>query len=157
MHRAARVGAAGHGGQILLTEATHALVGDADLIDLGIHELKESLEIAEELEAPLVVVCALEASAAVARMDGDDDRALEFLARADEVGRGGMVPLSYVVTVARALGELTAARGDHATGREYLERSLSTARQVGDAWGVARSEAAIERWGSETLTEIDPE
>jgi predicted ATPase len=110
---------------------------------------RESLEIAEELDAPLLVVCALEASAAAARVDGDDDRAVELLIRADEIGRGGMVPLTYVATVARALGELTATRGDRDAGRAHLDRSLSTARQVGDTWGVARSQAAIERWDEE--------
>jgi predicted ATPase len=107
---------------------------------------RESLEIAEELDAPLLVVCALEASAAAARMDGDDEHALELLTRADELGRGGMVPLSYVATVARALGELAVARGDRATAREHLDRSLSVARRVGDTWGVARSASALDDW-----------
>jgi predicted ATPase len=41
VHRAARVGAAGHGGQILVTEATRALVDADDLTDLGAHRLKD--------------------------------------------------------------------------------------------------------------------
>ena len=41
VHRAARIGAAGHGGQILLSEATRALVADADVRDLGRHGLKD--------------------------------------------------------------------------------------------------------------------
>ncbi|MEP6476399.1 MAG: tetratricopeptide repeat protein [Actinomycetota bacterium] len=41
VHRAARVAAAGHGGQIVLTEATRALVGSEGVRDLGIHRLKD--------------------------------------------------------------------------------------------------------------------
>lgn len=46
VHRAARIGAAGHGGQILLSETTHALVKnalprDVTLRDLGEHRLKD--------------------------------------------------------------------------------------------------------------------
>src|SRR5207249_7672702 len=45
VHRAARLGAAGHGGQVLLSEATHALVEqslpvDCRLRDFGEHRLK---------------------------------------------------------------------------------------------------------------------
>ena len=46
VHRAARICAAGHGGQILLSEAAHALIGtavpdDVRLLDLGEHRLKD--------------------------------------------------------------------------------------------------------------------
>jgi class 3 adenylate cyclase len=46
MHRAARIGAAGHGGQVLLSKATCELVRDAlpsncELQDLGEHRLKD--------------------------------------------------------------------------------------------------------------------
>lgn len=46
VHRAARIGAAGHGGQILLSEATHILIEEdlppgASLRDLGEHRLKD--------------------------------------------------------------------------------------------------------------------
>jgi predicted ATPase/class 3 adenylate cyclase len=46
VHRAARIAAAGHGGQVLLSEATraladHALPGDTHLRDLGQHRLKD--------------------------------------------------------------------------------------------------------------------
>ena len=40
VHKAARVMAAGHGGQVLLSQATVALVG-ADVRDLGLHRLKD--------------------------------------------------------------------------------------------------------------------
>jgi predicted ATPase/class 3 adenylate cyclase len=46
VHRAARISAAGHGGQVLISEATRALVGDklpdgVTLLDLGAHRLKD--------------------------------------------------------------------------------------------------------------------
>src|SRR5215204_263403 len=44
VHRAARVCAAGHGGQILLTESTRELLGELDLRDLGAHRLKDLAE-----------------------------------------------------------------------------------------------------------------
>ena len=45
LHRTARVMSAGHGGQVLVTERTRQLVGDAfDLRSLGEHRLKDLLE-----------------------------------------------------------------------------------------------------------------
>jgi predicted ATPase len=41
VHRAARIAAAGHGGQVLLSAATAGLVGSTDLTDLGLHRLKD--------------------------------------------------------------------------------------------------------------------
>jgi predicted ATPase len=41
VHRAARIGAAGHGGQVLVSAATVALIGSHGLIDLGEHRLKD--------------------------------------------------------------------------------------------------------------------
>jgi predicted ATPase/class 3 adenylate cyclase len=41
VHRAARIAAAGHGGQILASASTSALVGDEPLRDLGPHRLKD--------------------------------------------------------------------------------------------------------------------
>jgi predicted ATPase len=43
LHRAARIAASGHGGQIVLSGATRALVG-GDLIELGEHRLKDFAE-----------------------------------------------------------------------------------------------------------------
>ena len=53
VHRAARIGQAAHGGQVVLSAATRALAGDAlpagvDLIDLGHHRLRD-LDGGEEL------------------------------------------------------------------------------------------------------------
>jgi predicted ATPase len=41
VHRASRIAAAGHGGQILLSQSTHDLAGRNDLHDLGEHRLKD--------------------------------------------------------------------------------------------------------------------
>jgi predicted ATPase/class 3 adenylate cyclase len=41
VHRAARIAAAGHGGQILVSQSTRDLVGSDDLRDLGRHRLKD--------------------------------------------------------------------------------------------------------------------
>jgi predicted ATPase/class 3 adenylate cyclase len=41
VHRAARIAAAGHGGQILVSSSTAALVGGDSLLDLGEHRLKD--------------------------------------------------------------------------------------------------------------------
>ncbi len=41
VHRGARIGAAGHGGQVLVSAATAALLGTDSLCDLGLHRLKD--------------------------------------------------------------------------------------------------------------------
>ena len=41
LNRAARIMAAGHGGQILLAESTAGLLSGVDLLDLGTHELRD--------------------------------------------------------------------------------------------------------------------
>ena len=41
VHRAARISAAGHGGQVLVSQATRTLVEDAEFLDLGEHRLKD--------------------------------------------------------------------------------------------------------------------
>jgi class 3 adenylate cyclase len=41
VHKGARIAAAGHGGQVLVSAATAALVGGAQLHDLGMHRLKD--------------------------------------------------------------------------------------------------------------------
>ena len=44
VHRAARIMAAGHGGQVLVSETTAALLDGALLRDLGPHRLKDMLQ-----------------------------------------------------------------------------------------------------------------
>jgi hypothetical protein len=88
----------------------------------------ESLKIARELEGPLLVVCALDAMAAVARAEGDDEAAESHLAEPAEIeiGRSEIVPHSYLASVLRGLGELSAARGD-LTAAEASSTSRSRA------------------------------
>jgi predicted ATPase len=45
VHRAARIAAAGHGGQILISRSTRSLVDTGELLDLGMHKLKDVGEI----------------------------------------------------------------------------------------------------------------
>jgi Adenylate and Guanylate cyclase catalytic domain len=48
VHRAARIAACGHGGQVLVSASTAALVGSGGLRDLGVHRLKD-LSVPERL------------------------------------------------------------------------------------------------------------
>lgn len=42
VHRAARIAAAAHGGQVVISQTTRDLIdGDSDLRDLGVHRLKD--------------------------------------------------------------------------------------------------------------------
>jgi class 3 adenylate cyclase len=41
VHRAARIAAVGHGGQVLVSQSTRDLVGSDGLLDLGDHRLKD--------------------------------------------------------------------------------------------------------------------
>ncbi len=53
VHRAARIAAAGHGGQVVVSEATRVLAGDHAYLDLGSHRLKD-LEQPEHLYQLLI-------------------------------------------------------------------------------------------------------
>ena len=44
VHKTARIMAAGHGGQVLISETTKALVPEIDVVDLGKHRLKDLLQ-----------------------------------------------------------------------------------------------------------------
>ena len=105
----------------------------------------ESLRLAKEVEAPLLIVCALEASAGVALAEGDHDGAEALLLSAMEVASRGMVPSSYLATVRRRLGEVAFARGDTGSARNHLEASLSIAMEVGDTWGIDRTTEILAR------------
>jgi predicted ATPase/class 3 adenylate cyclase len=69
LNRAARVMAAGHGGQILLAESTRGLVRDLELVDLGQHRLRDlsdpvgiSQVVAPGLDADFLPLRTLDAS-----------------------------------------------------------------------------------------------
>jgi predicted ATPase/class 3 adenylate cyclase len=50
LHEAARVCSAGHGGQVLITGATHAAVPDCSVRDLGQHQLKDLAEMVQIMQ-----------------------------------------------------------------------------------------------------------
>lgn len=108
----------------------------------------ESLSFAREVQGPLLIVCALEASAAVAHAEGDDASAESQLVEAEMIGRDGPVPGSYLATALRAHGELLLARDDLMRARQLFDESFAIARQVGDAWSTARalSSLALVAW-----------
>jgi tetratricopeptide (TPR) repeat protein len=100
---------------------------------------EESLAVARTVEGPLLLVCALDAVAALARAGGDDDAARTLLTEAEDIARGAIVPDSYRSSVLRGLGELAATRGDLLDAELRFAASLALARQVGDSWAVART------------------
>ncbi|MEO8477226.1 MAG: hypothetical protein ABI572_09265 [Actinomycetota bacterium] len=73
---------------------------DAGNIDEACSHAEGSLRIAEDIEMPLLLVCAPKASAIVARKGADLDRAWQLLTRADDITESGMVPSSLGATVA---------------------------------------------------------
>jgi predicted ATPase len=103
---------------------------------------EESLKVARELQGPLLIVCALEALADVERGDGNSAAAWTLLSDAAESGRQAIVPDTYLASVLRGLGELALSAGDLDAAEAYLEESLTRARGVNDAWGVARTQAS---------------
>ena len=99
----------------------------------------ESLKIAREIEGPLLVVCALDALAAVDRVEGDAASARGRLLEAAELGRRAIVPDAYLSSVLRGLGELAVEAGELDAAGAYFEESFTRARGVDDVWGVART------------------
>jgi predicted ATPase len=113
-------------------------------VDLAQRHADEALALGREVGAPLLIVCALEARAAVARALGDTKQARELLVEAEGIGMAGSVPGSYVSEVLRALAVLDAENSDPESARRRLERSVELAQSVGDplAERDARSDMA---------------
>ena len=105
----------------------------------------EALTLAREVGAPLLIVCALEGRAAVARVDGDDPRARALLSEAEVVGAAGAVPGSYLSEVLRALGRLDGESGDLAAAERRLSQSVELARSVLDPWALRRATSDLDR------------
>jgi ATP/maltotriose-dependent transcriptional regulator MalT len=105
----------------------------------------ESLTLARILEGPLLIVCALEAVAAVERAAGDTAAARTTLEEARSVGRAGAVPGAYLSSVTRTLGELAAEDGQAEEAATLLTEAAVVARAVGDSWGLARATATLSR------------
>jgi predicted ATPase/class 3 adenylate cyclase len=106
---------------------------------------EEALAQARDVGASLLIVCALEARAAVAVDDMEAARARADLEEAAELGRRGGVPASYVSEALRALGELDAAEGHLDRGRRRLDEARALARRVADPWAEQRAATALER------------
>jgi predicted ATPase len=111
-------------------------------VQLARRHAQESLKVAREIEGPLLIVCALDALAAVEHAEGDDASAQAQLLEAAELGRRSIVPDAYLASVLRGLGELAVASGDLVGAEGYFEESLARARGVEDAWDAARTQAA---------------
>lgn len=105
----------------------------------------ESLAIARALEAPLLIVCALEAVAAVKRAEGDTTSASSALEEARSVARTVAVPGAYLSSVTRKLGELAGESGHQEQATMLLTETADVAHAVGDSWGLARATSMLDR------------
>jgi hypothetical protein len=108
-------------------------------------EADESLALARQLEGPLLIVCALEAVAAVERAAGDPVSASSALEEARRVALAGAVPGAYRSSVTRTLGELAADAGRVDEATTLLTEAADVARAVGDRWGVERATTTLDR------------
>jgi class 3 adenylate cyclase len=159
VHRAARVGAAAHGGQVLLSDATRALVSDdlpdgVSLRDLGAHRLKD---IDEPVRLYQVVADGLETRFPPPRT-----------VRRGRV-RVALVAAAVVVVAGVAAGVLVATKSASAKPVRLVANSIAvvdpkSAKAVGDVplgFGPTDVDAGGNRiWvlnrGSRTATAIDP-
>ena len=98
-----------------------------------------ALAAAREVQAPLLLVCALEASASAALAAGERDAAAEHLQEARDLSRAGGVPGSYVSEALRASAELAAGDGDDAGARAMADEARGLAARVGDTWAERRA------------------
>ena len=105
----------------------------------------EALTLARQVGAPLLVSCALEVSAAVARDMSDAATARAYLTEAEALGREALVPGSYRSEALRALAELDAARGDTSSARARLAEARELARQAPDPWAEQRATLDLQR------------
>ena len=125
------------------------LLGYASLAlgDLGraAEEADESLTLARQVGAPLLVSCALEVNAAVARDMSDAATARAYLTEAEALGREALVPGSYRSEALRALAALDAAEGDTESARGRLAEARELARQAPDPWAEQRATLDLQR------------
>jgi predicted ATPase len=110
----------------------------------------EGLERARDLEAPLLLVCALEALAAVHRDAGDLEEAARLLDEADQLGGAVGVPGSYHSTVLTMRAGLAVTRGEAERAVGLAQRAIDRAREVDDPWAIARALTARAAAGSAT-------
>jgi len=105
----------------------------------------EALRLANDVAAPLLMVCALEVRAAVARAQSRDDLARSLLTKAEAIAADGTVPGSYVSEALRALGRLDADEDDQASAARRLTKAIELAQSVLDPWAESRAVADLTR------------
>jgi predicted ATPase len=120
----------------------------AGAVDLARTHADEALTLGREIGAPLLIVCGLEARAAVARALGEPVQARALLVEAEIIGLASSVPGSYVSEVLRALAMLDAGAGDADSARRRLIRAIELARSVGDPLAERSAEADLARIGA---------
>jgi predicted ATPase len=108
-------------------------------------EADEALSLARQVGAPLLVSCALEVSAAVARDMSDAATARAYLTEAEALGREALVPGSYRSEALRSLAALDAAEGDTESARARLAEARELARQAPDPWAEQRATLDLQR------------
>jgi tetratricopeptide (TPR) repeat protein len=118
---------------------------EAGMVSGALPQADEALRLAREVAAPLLLVCALEVRASVARAQGQDNLARSLLVEAEGIGAGGAVPGSYVSEALRALGRLDADEGDYTSAARRLAQAVQLARSVLDPWAERRAAADLER------------
>jgi DNA-binding SARP family transcriptional activator len=157
VHRAARIGAAGHGGQILLSQATQTLLEDeeedlADVIleDLGSHRLKD-------LDRPVrlyqAVAPGLRRDFPALRAVGPVAPAAEEAPSLAEASEGERA----IVTVSlgeRGIGDLLTLAGPLATSERSRELIVARILEAGAQHALAEATADLRR---ERDARIDPE
>jgi tetratricopeptide (TPR) repeat protein len=122
---------------------------EAGAVRPACEQADEALRLAREVAAPLLVVCALEVRAAVARAQNQDDLARSLLTEAERTAAdGGAVPGSYVSEALRALGCLDADVGDHVAAARRLREAIGLAQTVRDPWAEHRAAADLQRLAS---------
>jgi predicted ATPase len=122
---------------------------EAEAVRPACEQADEALRLAREVAAPLLVVCALEVRAAVARAQNQDDLARSLLTEAERTAAdGGAVPGSYVSEALRALGCLDADEGDHVAAARRLRQAIGLAQSVRDPWAERRAAADLQHLAS---------
>lgn len=119
---------------LLATEAVQR--GD---LERGREESREALAVAREIEADLLIVCALDVGGRVDRASGKLAEAEAGLREALAISGHGGVPPAYVASVHLALADVLSAAGRDAESVEERARAAELAEASGDAWLTARA------------------
>jgi predicted ATPase/class 3 adenylate cyclase len=173
IHRAARIAAASHGGQVLMSQVTRARLGDgADCDDLGLHRLKDfpspgrlfHLRVdergARDFPEPRTLdVRPTNLPPAVGRLVGRDGERDEVVATLGEqrarlvtlIGLGGVGKTRLALAIASALvehhpGGVWLVEADRLADASELLPALASALRLRDAPGVDLLSMMVERF-----------